>query len=160
MRNLWRRDWRIDLISIVFLIVATLFATYLEGRQHLAEQRAQNTRAALCAIIDRIPLRVDSGVDKARKLDGCAKIPHPPTVFFGHPFPTPAPTVIVRPTPGPQPTVTIRPGPTSAQTSAPKPAPTRTAPPRPTPTPRPTPSRTPTPSPTPTCHRVVITVCT
>lgn len=146
MGDIVRRYWPLHLIAIGLLVIVLLFAHYLSGRQRAYDVRAERTRLSLCAILDRIPEQIDIGMDKARKLDRCGR-PHPPTVFFGHPFPTPAPTVTVHATPAPGPTVIIQPQPAVTVTvrATPSARPSRT------PSPRPTPK----PSPSPTCFLII-----
>lgn len=142
--DITRRYWPLWVLGGVLLACVVIFADYLLGQQHDDAARADRTRQSLCAIIDRIPAGIDSGIDTARALDRCGK-PHPPTLFFGRPFPTP------RPAPTVTSTVIVVPGPTVTASTA------RTAPPRPAPapsrtrTPPPRPSRTPEPSPSKSC---------
>lgn len=140
MGDVWRRYWPLHLVAVGFFVVVLIFARYLEARQHAAEARDERTRLSLCAILDRIPEHIDSGMDKARTLDRCGA-PHPPTVFFGRPFPRP--TVIVRP----QPTVTAAPSPAATATVTARPSVS------PTPTRTPSPQRSPSPTPTPSPSR-------
>src|SRR4051812_2757511 len=83
--NVWRRYWPLNFLSVMFLIVVLLFASFLH---HAQDRQRQGT----CAILDRLPAHIDVGVDRARTLYDCGK-PKPPILFFGHPFPKPTPTV-------------------------------------------------------------------
>lgn len=83
-RRVWHQRWPTFILAATFLVVVILFAVFLQGQQ---DRQRQGT----CAVLDRVPARIDSGVDRARSLYDCGP-PKPPILFFGHPFPKPTPT--------------------------------------------------------------------
>lgn len=145
----WRAYWPVALLAVTFLLVVSLFGTYLTARQHVADERAARQRAAICAILANIPGHIPREIAAARTV--FARAGHPADCMpVVHPRPkaSPAPTVTL--SPAPQPTViVVRPAPAAASTT-PKPQPSRPTPTR-TPTRRPTAS----PSPTRTCSLII-----
>lgn len=149
-RVAWRAYWPVTLLAVTFLLVAGIFGTYLNGRQQVANDRAEKQRKVICAILANIPGRIPTEIAEARKVFARPGHPNDCRVVAAKGKPTPQPTVTVSPSPRPTVVVVVRP--------SPQPAVTVTATPRPRPTPTGTVSPTPYPSPTPS-RTCVVVVC-
>jgi hypothetical protein len=150
IRDLIRRYWLVDLLAVIVAVLAVTFVVYLDGRQHVADQRAEKQRQAICAILANIPGHIPPEIAHARIVFARPGHPADCSPAAAHRTtrtPTPAPRTVA---PGPQVTVIVVPAPATTGSS-----PSRAASPRPTP--RPSPTSSPAshrPTPAPTCLRV------